>query len=184
MEEKGFNYAQARAFAGQYGLIVGALWIASFGCAMYSFDYMLLGHVGNLCALLSLFVEVRLLKQFQREVTPLSGMRRWWMAWNISMYAALLTSFAQFLYFRFIDGGHLLASFNRMMEQPEYKELMESMMPGADFETILEEFTSMPIGALMMNFIAFNFFVALVFSVISTLFSAVRLPSPNESHQE
>ena len=151
---------------------------------MYSFDYVLLGHVGNLCALLSLFAEVRLLKQFQREVTPLGGMRRWWMAWNISMYAALLTSFAQFLYFWFIDGGHLLASFHSMAEQPEYKEMMESLMPGIDFETMLEELSAMPIGALMVNFIAFNFFAALVFSVISTLFSAVRLPYPNESHHD
>lgn len=184
MEETGFNYAQARAFAGQYGLIVGVLWIVSFGCAMYAFDFPLLGHVGNLFALLSLFAEVWLLRQFQHEIVPLGGMRRWWMAWTISMYAALLTSFAQFLYFRFIDGGHLLASFRSMAEQVEYEEMMESLMPGTDFKTILEEFSAMPVGALMVNFIAFNFFVALVFSVISALFSAVRLPYPDESHDD
>ena len=174
MEETVFNYAQARAFAGQYGLVVGVLWIVSFGCAMYSFDYPLLGHAGNLCALLSLYAEVRLLKHFQREIAVLGGMRRWWMAWNISMYAALLTSFAQFLYFRFIDGGHLLASFRSVAEQPEYKAAMESLMPGMDIGAVLEELCGMPIGALMVNFIAFNFFAALVFSVVSAALSAVR----------
>ena len=150
---------------------------------MYAFDHSLLGHIGNLCALLSLLVEIRLLKKFQHEIAPLSGMRRWWMAWNTSMYAALLVSFLQFLYFRFIDGGHLLASFCRIAEQPEYREMMESLMPGTDFDALIEELTGMPVGALMVNFIAFNFFAALLFSVICSLFSAVKLPPPNESRQ-
>ncbi len=178
MEQATFNYPQARAFAGQYGLIVGIMWIASFSCAMYAFDYSFLGHTGNLLALLSIFVEVKLLRQFQYEIAPLSTLRRWWMAWNVAMYAALLTSFVQFIYFKFLDGGHLIGSFNKMMEAPEFREAMESLMPGQDMEQI-QELANQSIGTFSLNFIAFNFFVALVVSVICSLFSAVRVKQDN-----
>ena len=175
LKQETFNYPQARAFAGQYGLIVGLMWIASFGCAMYAFDYNLLGHAGNLLALLSLFIEVKLIRQFQYEIATLSTLRRWWMAWNVAMYAALLTSFVQFIYFKFLDNGHLIGSFNRMMEKAEFREAMESLMPGQNIEDLMQELANQPVGTFLVNFIAFNFFVALVFSVICCLFATVRV---------
>lgn len=171
LEEETFNYPQARAFAGQYGLVVGLMWIVSFACAMYAYDYESLGIIGNLVGLLSLFVEVKLLKQFQAEIAPLSTGRRLWMGWTVSMYAAMLNSFAQFVYLKFLDRGHLMDSFYRMMEQPEFRQAMESIMPGQDMGEFIEQLANLPMGALLVNFIAFNFFVALVFAVICFMLS-------------
>ena len=170
MEQEPFNYRQARAFAGQYGLVVGLIWAASFFCAMYAPDHLMLGHTANLMALASIFVAVKLMNRFSSEIAPLKGIRKWWMSWHIAIYAALITTLAQYIYFRFIDRGHLCSSLLTMLENPDYRQILEPMMQGEKPEALVEVLSQTSPGELTLSFIMLNIFAAIVFSLLCSLF--------------
>jgi len=171
LEKDNFDYAQSGAFAAQYGLIVGGLWITSFLCTMYSAEQVMLGFAGNLCAVLSLFAEVKLLNYFSREIAPLEGMRKWMMAWRIAIYAALLTGLAQYIYFKFFDDGRILNAMRQAAENPESRQAWESILNGADLDVMLEEMSMLSVGDMTMSCMIFNIFAALAFSILSTWLS-------------
>ena len=82
MSNETFNPAEARAIAARSGLLMGALWTGSFLASIHSFDYPMLGHLGNLMALLSIVVLASILRSYGRHHTGFTFLRRWWTAWN------------------------------------------------------------------------------------------------------
>ncbi len=173
MEENPSNNYLIRTFAGEYGLIIGVMWCIAFACSMYSSDNVLLGHLGNLVALFSLFVEVRQLKLFQMRILPLNGVRRFGMAMQINFCAVLLTTMGQYIYFRFLDNGHMMNSLTKLFNMPEYQDMLGKMMPGTSSEELLKMFSQISIGDLLTSLITLNLFAALVVSMLATAFSSV-----------
>lgn len=173
MEENPSNNYLIRTFAGEYGLIIGVMWCIAFACSMYSSDNVLLGHLGNLVALLSLFVEVRQLKLFQMRIMPLGAVKRFSMAMQINFCAVLLTTMGQYIYFRFLDNGHMMNSLTKLFDLPEYQDMLGKIMPGMNAEELLKMFSQISIGDLLMSLITFNLFAALAVSMLTTAFSSV-----------
>ena len=169
-----FNYAEARALAARSGLLMGALWTGSFLCSIFSFDHLVLGHVGNLLVLLSLFVLISILRKYGRRTADFSFLRRWWVAWNTCMYGSLLTTFCQYLYFNFLDGGHMIQSLSRMLEKPEYQEALQAISPNIDSSEILSAFSEMTIGSMIASLLTFNLMASLLASIIGALFSSTH----------
>ena len=118
------SYKQLRAFAAQYGAVVGLMWIVSFA-------FYIIGLTRPI-GLLSVVTAGFLIRKFRGEVFPLRFGQSWWMATLIFMYASLLMAVAQFVYFRYIDNGLLLQTYSTIMQQPEAVAMMQSMMPGED----------------------------------------------------
>lgn len=134
-----FSYGKARAYAGQYGAWVGALWIASFCCYMGGLTQPWLANLGLLIGFISLLFTGMLLRGFYRQVAPLSFFRAWWMAWLVFLYASLLTAVVQYVYFRFIDNGRLINTYSALFEKPESRELLAAMLPEQDPEAAIRQ---------------------------------------------
>lgn len=126
------SYRQQRAYAAQYGFIVGLIWIASFSLFIIGLTQPLMGNLSLLVGILSIAAAGYLVRKFRHEVAPLRFWHTWWMATQIFMYASLLMAAAQFIYFRYIDNGLLVDTYASIMQQPEAMAMLQSMMPGED----------------------------------------------------
>ena len=87
------SYKQLRAFAAQYGAVVGLMWIVSFAFYIIGLTRPLVGNVGLIIGLLSVVTAGFLIRKFRGEVFPLRFGQSWWMATLIFMYASLPSLF-------------------------------------------------------------------------------------------
>ena len=160
---------QTRAYAGYYGLWVGACWIACFGLSMAGLTQPLLSNVGFLAGLSSLPLAVWLLRGFREHVAPLPLRRAWHLAWMTFLAAALLCTAAQYIYFAYIDGGRLMRAYTDMLQQPEIHDMLQQMLPGQDVDTLanqaLETFASTPSSDLAIQFLFWNVLIATVVAI-------------------
>ena len=74
------SYKQLRAFAAQYGAVVGLMWIVSFAFYIIGLTRPLVGNVGLIIGLLSVVTAGFLIRKFRGEVFPLRFGQSWWMA--------------------------------------------------------------------------------------------------------
>ena len=95
------SYRQLRAYAAQYGAIIGMMWIVSFAFYIIGLTRPLLGNIALLVGIMSVVAAGFLIRKFRNEVSPLRFAQSWWMGILTYMYAALLMAVAQFIYFQF-----------------------------------------------------------------------------------
>lgn len=98
---------QVKAFARQDGALLALLWIASFACVMLMPQSM----TGSLLAIATpFFVGWRLRKFRDYALDGVISFRRGYaFAVYTFIYATLIFAIAQFLYFRYLDGGMFTA---------------------------------------------------------------------------
>ncbi len=171
MSNDTFNYTEARSRAAQGALVMGALWTGSFLCAVSAFTHPALGHVGNLLAVVSVFVLVNALRNVGRGTTGFHFGRRWWMGWTTCMNASLLTTLCQYLYFRFLDGGRLMQSVTAMMETAEYREALKALSPDFEPDEMVSALGAMTVGDMIVSLLTFNLMASMLVSLIAALFS-------------
>ena len=166
---------QTRAYAGYYGLWVGACWVACFGFSMAGLSQPLLGNLGLLTGLASFPLAVWLFRGFRDHVAPLPLRRAWHLSWMTFMAAALLCTAAQYIYFAYIDGGHLMRAYTAMLQQPEVVDMLRQLMPGEDVETMtnqaLEAFATTPPSQLAIQFLFWNALLATIVALPTALMS-------------
>lgn len=160
--------------ASRSGLFVGAMWIASFVCSMYSLRNPICGYVGNTIALLSVFALYMVVVRYRVFVGPLRFGGCWRLSWLTCVFAGLLTTLAQYLYFRFLDGGRMLESISLLFENDQYKQALEQMMPGVKSEEMLRMLQSVSIGDLTIQMWLFNLFISLPLSLVAALFGTLK----------
>lgn len=166
--DKDFDVSQARAYAAQCALWIGALWTASFLCSINSLGHTLLGLASNVLAVLSVVLLVMQLRRFAATCRFTFG-RRWWMAWNTCMYAALLTTFCQYIYFRYIDGGRFLSSLTALVEEEQYREMWKRVQPDINPNDMISSLADVSLGSTITSLLMFNFILAAVCSLLSAL---------------
>ncbi len=163
------SYKQIRAFAAQYGAVVGLMWIVSFAFFIVGLTRPLVGNVGLVAGLSSVAAAGLLIRKFRREVSPLRFGRSWWMAALIFMHASLLMAAAQFVYFRYIDNGLFLRTYSAVMQQPEALATMQRMMPGEDaaeaVRQAMELLKGISPGGLTLEFLAYNLMLGFLLAV-------------------
>lgn len=177
------SYKQLRAFAAQYGAVVGLMWIVSFAFYIIGLTRPLVSNVGLIIGLLSVVTAGFLIRKFRGEVFPLRFGQSWWMATLIFMYASLLMAVAQFVYFRYIDNGLLLQTYSTIMQQPEAVAMMQSMMPGEDAAEVSRQVIDLlkSISPIQLTFeflvynLMFGFLLAIPTAWIGLAERAVRL---------
>lgn len=156
------------------GLMVGGLWIVNFASSMYSFTYPMLSHLGNFASILSIFLLCRVLRNIRKMKADFTVLRCLRMSWLTSMYAALLTTFGQYIYFAYLDNGRLVNELNTLFENEEYLALMKEAFPEIDPTQALELISKVTVGEMVTNLLLFNLMIAVLFSLVSTIFGALQ----------
>ena len=163
------NYTQLRAYAAQYGTIVGLMWIVSFAFFIAGLTQPLVGNASLLIGMVSVAIAGYLIRKFRHDVAAIRFRQAWWMSTQIFMYASLLMAIAQFVYFRFIDDGLLIRTYTEVMQQPEAAAMMQSMMPGEDVTAVVADVTAQlqqitPIQ-LTFEFLVYNLLLGFILSI-------------------
>lgn len=163
------NYKQFRAFAAQYGTVIGLMWIVSFSFYIIGLTHPLIGNISLLTGLCSFPVAGFFIRKFKRDIAAISFSQAWWMSMLIYMYASLLMAVAQFIYFRHIDNGLLVNTYSSIMQQPEAVAMMQQMMPGEDVteasRKVIELLKSISPIQLTFQFLMYNLFMGVLFSI-------------------
>lgn len=171
------DYKVARTYAGQYGAIVGIFWIISFACFIGGLHYPIISNFSLLIGLASLFVTGALLRKFGRTVFPLKFSQAAWMTIQIYLYASLLMAAAQFIYFRFLDNGFLVSTYEALFKSSEYQQLLQQLLPGLNNQTeAIDEvigmlYTITPIQ-LTFNFLIYNVFLGFILAIPTGFFAS------------
>ncbi len=97
---------QVKAFARQYGLVLTALWVASFLAIMYAPRTPL----GSFLAVASPFLVGYLLVRFRNYALNgvISFRRGLTFSWYTFFYASLLFAVFQYIFFRYLDQGTMM----------------------------------------------------------------------------
>ena len=172
-----FDYKQARHQAGIYGFVIGALWVASFGCYIAGLTIPLLSHLCIILGVSSPFVAAMLIRKYKQSVGNINFWRTWWMALLIFMYATLLTAAGQYVYFRFIDNGRMLNAYTTLFESVEYQELLQQAMPNGEGKEILSQalelMGSMTPIELTFELMFSNLILGFILSIITALLAQI-----------
>lgn len=110
---------QARAFARQDGTFLGLIWIASFLLTVRGVNQVGLGLLANILMLSTPFFVAWRLKEFRDGALNgvISFRRALFYCFETFFYATMLTTAAQFLYFKFIDLAGFVAFFTETYNQ-------------------------------------------------------------------
>lgn len=174
MQKQRFNFSQARAYSAQYGLYISILWIVSFVCTMNAIQHPLLSIVGQITAFLSLFTAIRLITAYSKNVQPLNIARKLWLSWSTCAFATLMTTFAQYVYLRYIDKGSFLNAIREVFNDPAYKEILEQQMQGIGADKALEILSATTYSQFAMQFLFFNICISFVFTILMAVFSKTK----------
>lgn len=173
---------QTRAYAAWYGVQVGLCWIASFGLIIYGLKAPLAGHIGLAFGIFSVPIAIKLMRQFRDQISELPLRRAWHMALMLYLCAALLLAFAQYIYFAYIDGGYMARSYGEILTSPEYRPMLEAMLPGQDFDQlandIITTFSTISPARLAVQMLPLSLFMAIIFAV-PTAFLSFSKPTNN-----
>jgi len=174
---------QLHAFARVDGLIIGAVWVASFCCYVYGLKSPTVGMIGNVLALLSPIMAYKRVRRFRDAVRE--GVLSFWRAVNyyilIFAYAAILFAFVQYVYFAFIDGGYLCHSYLSMFMQPEYEAIIKDYgLTMTQISQMMEEISQVPAITIALNIFVFNLGVGIFLSFPAALMAYRSKPITND----
>lgn len=168
---KKFDKEQARAYAMQYGLVVGVVCLASFLCTMYAGNSLLMAQTGNLLGLFAVMTAGTQIRMYRAQVARLNFRQAWYMAIFIYLFAIIVTALGQYLYFALLDNGTLREQILTMLETPEYQKLLAQLTGTTDTDEILRSTadlmqspTQMTVQLMWMNVL-----LALLLSVPTVL---------------
>lgn len=122
-----FDFREARRQCMLFGLRVALLWSGSFLCSMYAPQWFLLSWLGLGLGVYSLFAAARMIRDYNQEVSNFSLTKTGWMILITYFYTTLLTTLIQYVYFRFLDSGQLLANIEMARQVPAYRDLFQNM---------------------------------------------------------
>ena len=177
-----FNQKLVQAMASQYGLRLGAVWLCSFACTMYALDVPFLGTLGNFLGLFSIVMGARMIRTYRIQEHDLSWPQSLWFALTFFLFAALLTTLGQYIYFAFIDKGHFLHIISSFFDNPLYAESMKQSFPELDVNLLLETFASMSSKDIIMQFLFMNLMATGACALLSSLFGGLgKLPVQPEN---
>ena len=153
---------QLKAFARQDALLLGGVWMVSFAFIVMAPKSIL----GGLLAFATPFVVGWLLRRFRdKALDGVISFRRGY-AYSVFcfIYASLLFAVAQYVYFRFIDGGmfvQLLSESAKVIE-PVYQK---NGLSTSELQQTLEEMMSLPPSQWVFMMLMQNIFIGLILSI-------------------
>ena len=153
---------QLKAFARQDALVLGGLWMASFAFSVMAPQSLL----GGLLAFATPFVAGWLLRRFRDKVLDgfISFRRGYAYCFFCFIYASLLFAVAQYVYFRFIDGGQFLQMLTESVKvlEPVYQQ---NGLNTAELQQTLDAMKSLPPSQWVFMLLMQNIFIGIFLSI-------------------
>ncbi|MBR1469946.1 MAG: DUF4199 domain-containing protein [Prevotella sp.] len=156
------DFIQLKAFARQDALVLGGLWMASFALVVMAPQSMM----GTLLALSTPVLLGWLLSRF-RDVAldgVISFRRGYVYCVYCFLYASLLFAVAQYVYFRFIDGGRFMQMLSESVKLVE-QAYQQNGLSTAEFQPMLEQMQSLPPSQWVFMLLMQNLFIGFVLGV-------------------
>ncbi len=164
---------QTRAYAAQYGLIVGSMWSASFLMTVYGLSTPLLSDLGLIVGLMSVYVCIRLMRRFDMSVSRLTALTSWRLAWGAYGGAAMVCTLVQYVYFAFLDSGRVVMAYSELVAMPEGHAMLERLLPGQDVDALvgqaLDAFAATPPSQIALQLLLLNLIMATVLALPTAL---------------
>ncbi|MBQ2951280.1 MAG: DUF4199 domain-containing protein [Prevotella sp.] len=161
------EYKQLKAFARIDSALLGVMWIISFACYVIGMSNPMLMMGGLLIAVCSPFFaasRVRKFRDYARDGV-LSFKRG--MAYTILLffYAALLFAVAQYVYFEFIDNGHIMNQIASMMNEPQNQKIIEAYGLKQSMDESLKIMSQTRAIDYALNYLSVNLIIGTVLSL-------------------
>lgn len=122
------EYIQLKAYSRQYGAVMGLLWVLSFACFVGSVKAPMLSLAHNFSIILIPFAANTFVKMYRDGIVGgvISFRRAFAFSMFIFFYATLILAIAQWAYFQYIDNGMLVGHTVKIINSPEYEELLKA----------------------------------------------------------
>lgn len=152
------EYIQLKAFARQDGALLSLLWIGSFVCYIQGLTYPSLGIAAFLLVVASPFYAANRLRHFRDEAREgiISFGRGYAYTILTFFYAGLLLAAVTYIYFAFIDNGHLLGTFTQILQSEDGRKAMELYGLTQQMDEGLKELASMRPIDYALNILTIN----------------------------
>ncbi len=184
LEEKSDNKGITMTdFSSRHAHILGGMWIASFGCSMYSITSPFIGQIGNFIAIFSLYQLYSIIVTYRLRVENIGLRKCWLLGCLVCLFTSLLTTLAQYIYFLFIDQGQLMSQIITLMESPEYTKLLSQSLPTVDINEMIQVLRQITVADMTAQLLSFNLFISVPFALIAALFAAKKRISPKVSQE-
>ena len=152
------------------GFYTGICWSISFLISAYSMSHPGWGFAGEILGLLSVWVA-----GVQLRMLDIHGIRRrWHKSLTVQLLAAVLCTFVQYIFFRYVDGGRFMQAILDFYANPENRAIIEQQYPGIDVHEVLKSFSTIEISQLVMSFLIMNSLIAVLLSIPTMIVSRPR----------
>lgn len=161
------DYKQLKAYSRIDGALLGLMWIISFACYVAGMSNPMLMMGGLLIAICSPFFAATRVRKFRDNVRD--GILPFGRAFAYSIlmffYAALLFAVAQFVYFEFIDNGHIMSQIINMMNEPQNKKIIEAYGMTKSMDDSLRIMAETRAIDYALNYLSVNIIIGLIVSL-------------------
>ena len=182
--------SQLRAYAATYGTAVGAIWVLSFALFIVGLRHAAAANISLLAGIASIAVATMLVRNFRLNIRPLRFATAWRLSLMTYLYATLLMAVAQYIYFRYIDGGYLAQTYTQLLQEPQAMTMLQAMWPEQEpqeiVQTCIDLLQTLTPSTLTMQFLMYNLMLALILSWPTALISKPRHSqgTPSQDTQE
>lgn len=171
MEENKATSPTTLQYAQHVAIPLAIWWIASFACQMQAATMPALGFLTYGLGVFSLCSLAKNVAVFRTLEHPVGWARQLWFALLTCLFCTLITTLAQHLYFRFLDGGAFLSNVMKSMEQQEFIEAWQNMQSGVTLDEMKTQLSSITLGEMTMTLFWINLSLSLIFAPMATLLS-------------
>lgn len=167
------EYIQFKAFARQYGALMGLLWVFSFACFVGSIHEPTLSFLFDFTIISIPFTAHLFTCRYRDQI--LSGRISFRRAFGFNMfvffYAMLIMALAQWAYFEFLDNGTMIGKMIQTINTDEFKAILEqNQMSKKDIEQQFEVLAETRPIDFALTFMWLNSFAGLISSWLIALF--------------
>lgn len=181
------HMTMARAFAGEYGLILGLAWSVTFvvivqGMSGMSFLLMMLGFIMFISLIAIPFYFAWRFRNHFEPNEHISGTAAWMFAIMMLFDACLVTAIAEFCYFQFIDGGALMSTMRDIYTSPEVSQQFKMMGMANMQDTAIQSIDTLAmLSPFELTFSIFtnNIFTALILSIPTAIIARKKSRTRN-----
>ena len=161
------EYKQLKAFSRIDGAMLGAIWIISFAFYVMGMSNPMMMMGGMIIAICSPFFAAQRVRRFRDYARDgiISFKRAYGYSVLIFFYAALLFAAGQYIYFEFIDQGHIANQIINMMNEPQNKKIIEAYGMQKSLDDSIKIMSETRAIDYALNYLSVNIIIGMVLSL-------------------
>lgn len=173
MADRSIN-KQMQAFARVDGAYLGLIWIISFSLFIMQYSDPIMGFLGMFVSVYSLAFAYKRLVKYRRKVCGdvLNFFGAYVYMFFMFFYASIILGIAQYIYFKFIDGGFLVNTYAQLTDSEEFKEAAKVYgMSIKDMDKVVKQLYNMRPVDITWEILSMNVSVSFFLSIPMALFA-------------